>query len=471
MVSFGIRRALEHAAMAAALTLAALGSSHHATAVESDSAEQALLDQIQEILSRDGPYARDLVSPLTNLALLYREGDDDSFALATLERAVQVVRINDGLYALEQVPLVRQLIRIEAARGNHSGAWEREQSLLALLRRHPDDLRTVPVLREIAGKQMAVLGAVLAGERPPEVFLGCFYKQWPTDAGSCHAGSKKTVVQGMLAEAQRNYADAIRVMLRQGLYGSDDLRALELDVLRGVDLLRSRYYERGAYRPVPMVPGYMRATGIEPWRSRTAPIVELAQWELPYPSASPLESDDGDHVGTKHVHLMDPYYRGRQSLRRLYAYGAASSGSSVGQADAVVQIADWDLLYSRNGKAVESYAVAHAMLEQTGASKASIEQLFAPSTPVVLPAFQPNPLASDATRSPTGHIDVAFEITKYGRGRAVEVLDVANATDAAKQRLLALIKGKRFRPRLMDGAFADATPVRMRYYLYERGYD
>ena len=348
-----------------------------------------------------------------------------------------------------------------------SGAWEREQGLLALLRRHPDDLRTVPVLREIAGKQMAVLGAVLAGKRPPEVILGCFYQQWPaSDAGSCHAGSKKTVVQGMLAEAQRNYADAIRVMLRQGLFGSDELRALELEVLRGVDLLRSRYYDSGSERPVPMVPGYLGAASIEPWRSRMAPVAELANWDLPYPSASSLASDDNGHVATKHVHLMDPYYRGLQSLRRLYAYGAASSGSSLSQADAVAQIADWDLLYSHNGKAVESYTVAHAMLEQTGASKASIEQLFAPPTPIVLPAFQPNPLALDATRSPTGHIDVAFEITKYGRGRAVEFLDVANATDTAKQQLLVLIKGNRFRPRLMDGAFADATPVRMRYFLY-----
>ena len=467
MVSFGIRRMLESAATAAVFTLATLASPHHAMAVESHGAEQALLDQIQEILSRDGPHSRDLVAPLTNLGLVYREGEDYSFALTTLERAVQIVRVNDGLHALEQVPLVRQLIRIEEARGNHAVAWEREQSLLALLRRHPDDLRTVPALREIAGKQMAVLGAVLAGERPPEVILGCFYMEWPTSGdGSCHAGSKKTVVQGMLAEAQRNYADAIRVMLRQGLYGSDELRALELEVLRGVDLLRTRYYEGGSERPVPMVPGYIGASSIEPWRSRMAPVAELANWELPYPSASPLESDDTGHVATKHVHLMDPYYRGRQSLRRLYAYGAASEGSSVSQADAVVQIADWDLLYSHNGKAVESYTVAHAMLEQNGASKASIEQLFAPPTPVVLPAFQPNPLASDGTRAPTGHIDVMFEITKYGRGRAVEFLDQANATDTAKQKLLALIKGKRFRPRLIDGQFADATPVRLRYFLY-----
>ncbi|RPI61925.1 MAG: hypothetical protein EHM50_04845 [Lysobacterales bacterium] len=457
------------AASAAAFMFAALASPHDATAAESNGHEQALLDQIQEILSRDGPYSRDLLAPLTNLGLLYQEGTDYSFALATLERAVQVVRINNGLHTLDQVPLVRQLIRIEEKRGNDSGAWDREQKLLALLRRHPDDLRTVPALREIAGKQMAVLGAVLAGERPPEVILGCFYKEWPArDDGSCHAGSKKTVVQGILAEAQRNYADAIGVMLRQGLYGSDELRALELEVLRGVDLLRTRYYHGGFDRPIPMVPASIVASSIEPWRSRMAPVAELADWELPYPGRL-LEGDDTGNVVTKHLHLMDPYHRGRQSLRRLYAYGAASSGSSLSQADAVVQIADWDLLYSHNGQAVESYEVAHAMLEQAGAPSASIAQLFAPPTPIVLPAFQPNPLAKDGARDPTGHIDVAFEITKYGRGRAVEFLDAANAPENAKQRLLNLIRSNRFRPRLMDGEFADAAPVRMRYYLYDRG--
>jgi hypothetical protein len=472
MIWLDLRHALTSiASTAAVFTLAVLASPDDATAAESKGHAQALLDQIQEILSRDGPYSRELLAPLTNLGLLYREEDDYSFALATLERAVQVVRINNGLHTLEQVPLVRQLIRIEEERGNDSGAWEREQKLLTLLRRHPDDLRTVPVLREIAGKQMAVLGAVLAGKRPPQVVLGCFYKEWPTrEDGSCHAGSKKTVVQGMLAEAQRNYADAIGVMLRQGLYDSDELRALELEVLRGVDLLRSRYYQGGFVRPVPMVPASIGSRSIEPWRSRIATLVELAAWEFPYPSENPLhESDDNGHVVTKHLHLMDPYHRGRQSLRRLYAYGAASEDSSLSKADAVVQLADWDLLYSHNGQAVESYEVAHEMLEQAGAPEASIEQLFAPPTPVVLPAFQPNPLVGDTARPPTGHIDVAFEITKYGRGRAVEVLDEANAPEPAKQHLLNLIKSNRFRPRLTDGEFAEAAPVRMRYYLYDKG--
>jgi hypothetical protein len=461
MVSFGIARVVPTAA-AASLFIVLVAPA----AAQIRANDERQRHQIQETLSRAGPYSRELLEPLTSLGLLYQESEDYALAIATLEQAVHLVRVNEGLHALEQVPLLRQLIRIEEKRGNEAGAWEREQALLALLRRHPDDIRTVPVLRAIADKQMAILAAVLAGKRPPQVVLGCFYKEWPTrDDGSCTGGSKRTVVQGMLAEAQRNYADAIAAMLRQELYDSDDLRALELEVLRGADLVRSHYY-RGRSAPLPLVPAIIGAQTFEPWRSRTATVAELAAWELPYPDAQSLTEDDGGHVVTQQLQIMDPYHRGRQSLRRLYAYGAASSGSSLRQADAVVQIADWDLLYSHNGQAVESYGVALAMLEQAGASSAAIEeQLFAPSTPIILPAFQPNPLTRDEARA-TGHIDVSFEITKYGRGRAIELLGDANATDAEKQDLVALIKSNRFRPRLSDGRLADAAPVQVRYYLY-----
>jgi hypothetical protein len=466
MVKFGMRRALEStAAIAAALVLAVFTTPVVAQSLTDDDWD---LDQIQQILSRDGPYSLDLLRPLSRLGLLYQEGEDYALALVTLERARHIVRVNYGLHSLDQVAVIRQLIRVEEARGNHEGAWDRQQELLKLLRRHPDDVRTVPVLREIADRQMEVLRSVIAGERPPEVILGCYYKQWPTQGdGSCEAGSRSTVVQGMLAEAQRTYLEAIAVMLRQGHYESDELRELELAVLRGVDLMRSRYTRGPAARPVPMAPAYIGASNIEPWRSRMAAVVQLANWELPYPSEPSLQADDNGNDFTKHAHFMDPYHRGRQSLRRLYAYGAASSESSVEQAEAVAQMADWDLLYSHNSRAVESYDVARAMLDEAGAPAASIEQMFAPATPIVLPAFQPNPLERDETRAATGYIDVAFEITKYGRSRAIEILDAANASHAQQRDLIGVIRTNRYRPQLTDGVFADVTPIRLRYYLYE----
>jgi hypothetical protein len=215
----------------------------------------------------------------------------------------------------------------------------------------------------------------------------------------------------MLADAQRNYWNAITVMLRNEQYSSDELRDLELDVLRGTDLVRTMYDQSQDY------------------------------------SAA--------------------YYRGRQSLRRLYGYGAARNAPTVQQVDALVQMADWDLLYSRHGNAVDVYEVAVSILRNADGAATAIERLFAPELPVVLPAFQPNPLARDESKDATGHIDVEFDITKYGRGRAVEILDAANVTRDAQRRLVSLIMNSRFRPQPYDGAFDRASRVAMRYYVYD----
>ena len=124
-------------------------------------------------------------------------------------------------------------------------------------------------------------------------------------------------------------------------------------------------------------------------------------------------------------------------------------------------------MFSNNGLAVEGYTLAQQMLHRAGADDASLAQLFAPTVPVVLPSFEPNPLARDETRVATGYIDVEFAITKYGRARDVEIRDAANATDDAQDDLVSLLKSSRFRPRLTDGRFADSLPVVVRYHLYD----
>lgn len=465
--SFGAEACLRPvAATFVALVLAALIAPRPAGALETDGdREQQLIGEVQAILSRDGPHSADLLAPLMGLALFYQESDEHGLALVTIERALQIVRANNGLHALEQVPLIRQRIRSEEARGNDAAVWELERELLALARWSRDDLRAVPVLREIADRQMQVLHRYLSGESPPQLFLGCFYQEWPSrDEGSCKAGSRTTVVQSMLAEAQRNYAAAIAVLLRNGRYDSPDLRELELTLLRGVDLMRVLNQGGRSSRPVPMLPEHSVGSFLEPWRGRIEAIVELARWKAP--SEPSTENRASRSPTLRSVELLSPYRRGRQSLRRLYAYEAASRAPLRDQVDAAVPIADWDLLHSHNTAAVRGYAMTLMELDKIGAA-ASIEQLFTPPTPVVLPAFQPNPLAPDETRPATGHIDVAFEITKYGRPRWVRILDSVNAAEGAADNLARLIGSNRFRPRLTDGHFADVTPVVFRYYLYD----
>ena len=130
---------------------------------------------------------------------------------------------------------------------------------------------------------------------------------------------------------------------------------------------------------------------------------------------------------------------------------------------APLKIADWELLFGNRPAAQDLYEQVHAFLEQHGDMQDLIDEIFSPATPVVLPTFVSSSLAADPSPSSTGHIDVAFEITQYGKARRIEILDTTrNASRAARYRLVRLIGESRFRPRIVDGQFARAAPVVLR---------
>ena len=165
----------------------------------------------------------------------------------------------------------------------------------------------------------------------------------------------------------------------------------------------------------------------------------------------------------------------RRSLQRLLAYDAANGMPSIDRVDSLLKIADWDIvttqaLHTRDvwDSALDTYEQAYAKLRNEGVDQESIRAMFAPEVPVVLPTFQPNPLASAETPGTTGYIDVTFEVTKFGRARRVEVLASSeNASRDAEKVLVQRISRSVFRPRVIDGRVADAAPVMLRYYVNE----
>ena len=161
-----------------------------------------------------------MIDPLTALGLLYDERGEHALATAAFERAQGIVRVNYGLRSLDQAPLIQQLIRGAEVRGYTATAWYLEQELLNLVRQNPDDLRTVPILHELADKRMEVLRRYDVGEELPlQITLGCYYKvNKSSDAESCYSGSKSDAIRSMLWETQAYYGIAINTLLkRKGL--------------------------------------------------------------------------------------------------------------------------------------------------------------------------------------------------------------------------------------------------------------
>jgi tetratricopeptide (TPR) repeat protein len=372
------------------------------------------IEAIEQEQSRNGPHSEQLIIPLTELALLYHESGDDVLAAATVERLLQVVRVNYGLHSLEQAPVIEQLIAYQAAIGNAETAWELEQELLALARRNPTDLRTVSIFREVADKRMrrwstgeltaqVVCSTASAGAPPPdqvEAALkghpGVWRPRWDF-APDCSAPLYTGAYEIVRHERLRNYAEAIDVLRRNELYSSPELRELEMELVRSGDC-------------------------------------DLA----------------------------------RESYRRLASYNAANSEPWLERTKTLVEGADLELRCAERSVALDMYEQSYALLKQKGVAQISIDELLSPEVPVVLKTLLPNPLPTRQTTEGQGYIDVSFDITQEGEARSVQVLDAtAGAADAYKDRLVEQLEDSLFRPRAMNGHIAERAPVSIRYYVNE----
>lgn len=377
--------------------------------------EQKLLAEILEKESRNGPHSEDLIGPLIELSALYRQ-TDNGLAVVVADRALEVVRASRGLSSLDQAPLLRDLIEFDEARGDYASAQYREHTLLALERKHPDDLRTIEIDRAIADKRMNLLSRYVAGEYPPQILHGCdgTFPGYVTVGSHCTHGSREAIAFSILQDAWMRYWRAIDLYREHGLYSSEELRDLELRVVMS------------AYRY--------------------------------------CASRQGRTIASYREYCADV---GRQSYERLFDY-ATRTGRLADRIQTAVEIADWDLLFSPGYRpAPEIYTRAYAELRARNADEASIERLFSPPLPVVLPTFLPNPLASNEAQG-SSYIDVAFDIDGVGRSRHVEVLDKSsNVSDDALRRLVRTIETSRFRPRVTNGEIGRVSPVALRYFASE----
>jgi hypothetical protein len=306
---------------------------------------------------------------------------------------------------------VRQLVQIEEAKGNAAAAWDLEQELIGMIYRSSGPRPgAAPMLREIADKRRDLLERYSAGEFPPQMELGCYYAA-PDALGrqgskSCRSGSSFRAKLNLLNEAASYYYDVMDMVAFSEGQSSDKLPEVYLAVLRASYAARNDY-------------------------------------------------------GTEN--------QGRGMLRALYERHVKYSAPLPVQMNALLQMADWDLLYARGRKeqeaAFQAYEALYERLEQEDLEQSFIDEIFSPRVPVVLPAFSPSRLVSSETPDSLGYIDVAFEITKYGEGESIEFLDMSRDQAEARLRIRDRIKWSRFRPRMANGVFEDPSRVVMRYYV------
>ena len=422
--------------------------------------EQQLREHIAELQAEAG-LARPagLIDPLRALAVLHQEAGDHALALAALEEARFVTRVHQGLTSADEALLLRQQIRSEKALGNHERVWELEQDMVTTARRHHDDVRMLPIFRELADDRLSVIEKVRVGERPPMIYVGCYKDgplppydytrrtSGPTDP-SCIGGINHRLIGRLHAEILMYYADAIEVILRTRDYASQELRQFERAALR---------FTRGRGGSV-----LASKSGGSFARCSSGTLDDFLALEILGSCLSPVSRGPG---------LVVANVGNLPGLIRLMSYEIRSGAPAPARANALAELGDWRILtvpaerrrFDLPAGTFTLYERAYRELQQSGDLEAAT-QLFAPELPVTLPIYEPNPLA--ATTESSRYIDVAFAVTKHGLGERIDILDTSKDATRAEQRdVMRLIESTSFRPRVVDGELADSAPVHLRYYL------
>src|SRR6478672_5266035 len=122
-----------------------------------DKAVTEQLDLIRTEEQANGMYSKDLATELLSLAELYQRRGDHLLAIPVLERARQIIRYNEGLYSLDQLPMVERALASRDALHDESLIDQTEDQLLELAQKNPSDARVADIYYELANRHVGTV--------------------------------------------------------------------------------------------------------------------------------------------------------------------------------------------------------------------------------------------------------------------------------------------------------------------------
>jgi tetratricopeptide (TPR) repeat protein len=375
---------------------------------------RSALGDIESYQTENGPHALGLVPLLRELADIYHRLSDYDAAISVLERAQDIVRRWDGLDSLDQAEMVEEIIEINMAIARNEESIDEENHLRELVRRNPGDPRNVAILVNMAGRQMDVVRELLINGIPPEIAINVNVLNSGNSARFAPPRDARSMAASMLRRARASYSAAMREAIAMGSADISELFELETSVIDTyyLELINLRLRGgRQAYRGA----GRLYFEGIGALDAR-----------------------------------LDNTRRFRDTPEAVTR--------------ALIELADWELMFGSFGHALGMYDEAAADLRANGGSEALVDAMFSPAVPVPLPALLSNAQIVGGRSDVQGYVDVEIDINRFGGVHQVRVTGRSdNATDSIERRLKRFVYQTRFRPRYVDGEWLRADRFALRY--------
>ena len=357
--------------------------------------------------------------------------DDHPAAVAELERAVHINRVNHGLFALQQVPALLLQVQSHLAMQDWQAADERMQYAFYV---HTQAL---------ADDEAALIPALVD------------YAHWQLSA---YVEDRGAIPSVRLVDAYQ--------------------------LLRVVDSIIDRHPTPEAFPRAT----YLRQMAYIAW---LIGLSDLDNW-LDGDKLDARVVDDAwviNMTEENYVSQRSPYLMGESALEEIVALRKAQfeatppvspdyQQSLVRYTEAIKQHADWNLVFGRRYEAMDLYGEAWQMMASH--SDLMPEESF--QSVIMLPQFRSDDIVKGHNKTggltvpgytrgflnqdvltilSTGRsarrVTLEFEISRFGRPTQVEVLEVAPEDDQELRRqVVSLVQGSKFRPWFVEGEARDS---------------
>lgn len=361
------------------------------------------LQAVEAREAEGGAYDAGLAESLVGLGVAYQQGGRHAEAVASLNRAAHITRVNDGLYSAADLPILERLIESYSALGEWQAVGSSYHQMFEIHRRNygENDTRLLPALQKLSAWHLrAYLDEI--GEQPFNHLL-----------------------------AARGLYDSSLGILQTTPAAAADSRL--------PDTLRERAivdYYLAAYTP--------------------EDAAEIS-----------FEAGPQNAMNLPPNYVLNGFTSGREALERVVELRRADPASSpLKQGEAIAELGDWHQLFNRRQTALELYREAHAVAAPGAqADAAPLLELFGqPRALPVLPRGIEQLAESAGSVEPDAVITVAFAVNERGLAEDIQVLEsTPPAADSQISKLRKRLRATRFRPRFEAGMPVSTAGLTYRY--------
>lgn len=371
--------------------------------LDSDLLIQTLAEQLQQQEYRDGPYAVSLAETLGQLARAQESAGATDAARGSRERALHLIRVNEGLYSPAQRPLLRAMLN----------SLRRDGEFRALDERYDYFFR------------------LYGSGRPPFEGLRWSatleYLRWQREA--------------LRRELDGNPADRLLRLhsLHEDIFDALTAEGMDVDLKKRTALtfshLKTLYLLEDLVKPPPT----------------------FREQNNRFGARDPRDFD----LQQERLENMQRTLRG--SARRLLEGLLEVTPPQDTEARAVAQLAlaDWLQWYGSSREANALYEAIWADLHRAGFASLA-EEWFA--RPVALP--DNGVFFESGLRAAEGPVNVRLSVRENGRGSATTV-DVREELKRAARRLQRRVSVTRYRPAIQNGRIIGVKDLPMAYWVFK----